>query len=406
MTDLRIIVNAIISFSFILPQKIPQEVGMDPSFAANIIYVTERGIQLGAYPGAAVVIGKDSAIIVEKGIGRVEWNGEVVRPAETMYDLASLTKIVSPTLAAMYLYDKDKLDILAKVKTYIPEYPHDNVHIWNLLTHTAGLPAGKSLPKNRGTEEYKRLIINSRLIYKPGTHYLYSDLSAIIMGIVIERITKMPLDKFVKDSIYTPLHLKSTMYLPDTSFYYRIAPTDNSRGKVSDPIAKKLGGVSGNAGVFSTADDLAIIAQLMLNKGEINGYRLFSRQTYWVFTSNWGHSRGLGWQMCDSSYGCGNFPKSSFGHTGYTGTSIWIDPEKKLFVVILTNRLDNPKTHASQKMLSAIRTDIVNLALGGTVPDTSKVTKFEINKLTDELARKERIRKQHRHKRVVKHKKK
>lgn len=385
MMNLKV-VSLIVSLS-ILPSKSPREAGMSMDKLDRIEYVARKGINLGAYPGTSIIIGKDSSIVYERGIGKQSWGGNNVIPSETMYDLASLTKVISTTSAVMFLYDRKKIDLDAPVLRYLPKFhggEKDEVTIGELLTHTAGLPAGLtkiSYSRNEVNDD----IINKKLICKPGKCYLYSDLGPVILGMIVERISGIPLNRLVRDSIFKPIGMNSTLYLPHDSMSYRIAATDVPAGQVSDELARRLGGVSGNAGLFSTAYDLAIFSQMMLNYGELNGTRIFKDSTVRLFTTNIREDRAFGWQTCKGRYGCGSLSTRAFGHTGYTGTSIWIDPEQDLFVVILTNRLNKPKTSSAQRVTIAVRNDIANIALSAVDEIHYIVKRLSINSMINKI---------------------
>jgi CubicO group peptidase (beta-lactamase class C family) len=287
-----------------------------------------------------------------------------------MYDLASLTKVVATTAAAMVLVDQGKLRLDERVTHYLPAFSgeaKDRVTIRDLLMHRSGLPAGRDFSKHVGPEAARRAMLATSLVRVPGSDYEYSDLGLDVMGFVIERITHEPLDQFVRHAVYTPIGMRSTMFRPASSLRARVAPTENAvaRGEVHDPTARALGGVAGNAGLFSTAGDLAVFAQLMLDGGVAGGTRLFADSIAREFTKPGPGWRGLGWQTCPGDGSCGQYLSTrAFGHTGFTGTSMWIDPERDLVVIVLTNWLHGRASGgvAPSGIVQDVRSDIVDLA--------------------------------------------
>lgn len=355
-----------------LPHVVPESVGMASSRLVGIDDVVRRGISAGGFPGAAVVVGRHGAIVWEHGYGTLDWDSGVTVDAErTMYDLASLTKVVATTAAAMVLVDQRKLLLDERVTHYLPEFTggdKDAVTIRDLLMHRSGLPAGRDLPGRGATSrEARRAVLATRLVRAPGTVTEYSDLGLDVMGFVIEHITHEPLDQFVERAVYGPLGMRSTMFRPPAALRARIAPTmeNVARGVVHDGNARALGGVAGHAGLFSTASDLAVFAQVMLDGGSEGSTRLFADSVARVFTQPGPDWRGLGWQTCPGDGSCGQYLSSrAFGHTGFTGTSIWIDPERDLFVIVLTNRVYARASGgaASEAIVQDVRSDVVDLA--------------------------------------------
>jgi len=355
-----------------LPHVAPESVGMSSSRLAGIDEVVRRGISAGGFPGAAVVVGRHGAIAWERGYGTLDWRSGVIVDAEqTMYDLASLTKVVATTAATMVLVDRGKLRLDDRVTRYLPEFTggdKDAVTIRDLLMHRSGLPAGRDLPRRGAASgEARRVVLATHLVRAPGTVTEYSDLGLDVMGFVIEQITREPLDQFVERAVYRPLGMRSTMFRPAAALRARIAPTiDNvARGEVHDGNARALGGVAGHAGLFSTASDLAVFAQLMLDGGVAGSTRLFADSIARMFTQPGPDWRALGWQTCPGDGSCGQYLSSrAFGHTGFTGTSIWIDPERDLFVIVLTNRVYARTSGgvASEAIVQDVRSDVVDLA--------------------------------------------
>ncbi|MEO8624233.1 MAG: serine hydrolase, partial [bacterium] len=362
-----------------LPIKLPAAVGMSASRLAIIDRVVERGIKAGGYPGASVVVGRKGAAVWEKGFGRLGWTDEsgIVVPERTIYDLASLTKVVGTTTAVMILFDEGKLRLDDQVSKFVPEFTgggKENVTMRMLLEHRSGLPAGRDLWRIAHTpEEARAAVISTPLFASPGQYYEYSDLGADMLGFAVEAIAGEKLDTFLQTRVFTPLGMSDTHYRPDPSLRGRIAPTEISpprgyplRGEVHDENAYALGGVAGHAGLFSTVSDLSIFAQMMLNGGTYSGTRIVADSTVKLFTHRGSvakSTRALGWDTCAGSFGCGKYlGGEAYGHTGYTGTSLWIDPDHDMFVILLTNRVHAAKARRPAKVISDVRADLADAA--------------------------------------------
>jgi CubicO group peptidase (beta-lactamase class C family) len=348
--------------------------------------VVADGIRRGAYPGAALVIGRHDRVLYARGYGRLTWSrsSPAVVPDSTVYDLASLTKVVATTTALMLLVERGKVRLDAPVATYVPEFDGPgtaSITVRQLLTHTSGLRADlpddelKAIPD--GPTLLARVLAQTPR-FPPGTRVVYSDLNAILLGEVVRRVAGEPLAGFVTREVLAPVGLVQTGFRPAASWRGRIAPTGVWRGHavagvVNDPSAAKLGGVAGNAGLFGTASDVARFAQFMLRQGALaDGRRLVAAETVRLFTTpaaNFGHrseARALGWQALPtgervSSAGTEFGPKS-YGHTGWTGTSLWIDPDRDLFVVLLTNRAFAPRARRSFTVLKQVRGQLADAA--------------------------------------------
>lgn len=356
--------------------RAPAEVGMSPDRLEIINRIMRRGITVGGFPGAAVVVGRRGAIVYEQGFGTLSYanSSAPVSADESIYDLASLTKVIGTTTAAMVLFDQGKLNLDAKVSTYIPQFVggmRDLVTVRMLLTHTAGLPPGRDVwRKHVSPAEAKEMVLTTKLQYKPGSGTTYSDLGADILGWVVEGAAAEPLDTFLASHVFGPLGMHNTGFKPADSLRYRIAPTEvfpprgyPLRGEVHDENAYALGGIVGHAGLFSTAGDLAIFAQMMLNRGEYNGTRIIADSTVKLFTGRATKTRALGWEVADGQHGAGDyFDEHAFGHTGYTGTSIWIDPDREMFVVLLTNRVHAAKVRRPSLVIADVRMDVADAA--------------------------------------------
>jgi beta-glucosidase-like glycosyl hydrolase/CubicO group peptidase (beta-lactamase class C family) len=333
-----------------------------------------------AFPGGVLAVGKDGALVHMQPLGRLSYDaGAAPVKADTLYDLASLTKVVVTTTMAMILVDEDKLDITKPVSAFLPKFTggaKDRVTVFHLLTHSSGLDAVAPLYKEiQGKDAYLERIQALPLGYEPGTKSLYSDLGEILLGEILERVAGEPLDGFARRRILAPLGMRDTGFKPPPALLERIAPTENDpwrgrllRGEVHDENAFALGGVAAHAGLFGTAPDLARFAQMLLNGGVYDHHRVVSRETLERFTRRAGipgSSRALGWDTPAPGSSAGTLlSPRAFGHTGFTGTSLWIDPDRQLFVILLTNRVHPSRDNdALPKVVRAAVSDGVVRAL-------------------------------------------
>lgn len=369
-----------------LPLKAPAAVGMSAERLATIDRVVRRGISAGGYPGASVVIGRRGAAVMQKGFGHLGWTSASpeVSADRTIYDLASLSKVIGTTTAAMILYDEGRLDLDAPVIRYLPEFgggSKDLVTVRQLLTHRSGLPAGRELWRTASNAvDARRIVLSTPLACQPGACFVYSDLGADVLGWVVESIAGLRLDTYLTERVFKPLGMSDTFYNPPDSVKHRIAPTEVApprgypvKGEVHDENAFALGGVAGHAGLFSTAADLAVFAQMMLNGGQYEDVRIVSDSTVALFTRRSAGTRALGWDTADGDGGSGeHLTEAAFGHTGYTGTSIWIDPEREMFVVLLTNRVHAARARRPAKVIADVRADLADAA-ALSVEDTDRI---------------------------------
>jgi len=364
----------------------PFSVGMDSALPARIDSIVRVGIAEGAAPGAVVAVGRYGRLVHLRGYGTLDYaTGSPAADATSLYDLASLTKVVATTTLAMILEEQGKLDLKRPVHLYLPEFDAPDkapITVEMLLTHSGGLEAGAPLYlKYRGRAEYIAQINARPLKSVPGTAAVYSDWDMVLLQAVIERITGETLDQLASDKVFRPLGMLDTQFNPDTSntaLRRRIAATmvDTARGgllqgTVHDGNAWALGGVSGHAGLFSSAHDLAAFSQFLLDGGSYNGVRILAPTTVarWTNRQSLLSSRALGWDTPAASSSSGHFfgPRS-FGHTGFTGTSIWIDPERGLFVVLLMNRvnshgLSNRHVQLRRDVADAVQSAIIDAPL-------------------------------------------
>jgi CubicO group peptidase (beta-lactamase class C family) len=350
---------------------------MDADRLVLIDRAVKQAVNAGGFPGAAVVVGRRGAIVWEKGYGSADWGFGLppVDATSTIYDLASLTKVVATSAAAMVLYDRGRLRLDAPVSRYLPEFrggDKDRVTVRDLLTHRSGLPAGRDLRGVHNARDARRAVLSTALEAPPGTREEYSDVGADVLGFVVEAVAGERLDRFVSRTIYQPLGLRNTLFLPGRDRRSRVAPTENVpprgyplRGEVHDEAAYALGGVAGHAGLFSTASDLAVFAQMLLNGGTYHGVRIVSDSTVARFTQRTAGSRALGWEMCLGGGSCGfHLGPRAYGHTGYTGTSLWIDPDQQVFVIVLTNWVHAAPSArvAPIAVLADVRSDVADIA--------------------------------------------
>jgi beta-N-acetylhexosaminidase len=363
---------------------------MDPRGEAQLqpaFDIIEKAIADKTFPGATLAVGYRGEVSVH-AFGKLSYDAKATATnLNTMYDIASLTKVVVTTTLVAKLAEGDfavPLDLDAKVERYLPEWAsgpqpewRHKVTVRHLLTHTSGLPAFKEYWRtSKGRADTLSRIFAEPLEYEPGTKEVYSDLGIILMAEIIERLTGRTLDDLAKAFIFSPLGMKDTMYRPPRKLWPAIAPTeidDNLRhrlvqGEVHDENAFAIGGVSGHAGVFSTAPGLAAFCQMLLNGGVYAHQRILRRVTIAQFTAPQqlsGGTRTLGWAVPTEGGSSGHyFSAHSFGHTGFTGTSIWIDPDRQLFVVLLTNRVHPTRENIKIQQVRPALHDAVMQALG------------------------------------------
>ena len=333
----------------------PTEAGFRPDGLAEVDRVVEAAVAARAFPGAVLAVGKDGVLAHLQPFGRLSYDeGAAAVHADTMYDLASLTKVIVTTTMAMILVDEGKLDISKPVSSFLPEFrggSKDKVTVWHLLTHSSGVDWWAPLYKDlKGRDAYLKRVLAMDLVYEPGSKSVYSDLGVLLLGEILERVAGQDINSFARARLFGPLGMKDTTYLPGPELLPRIAPTENDpwrghvlRGEVHDENAAALGGIAPHAGLFGTAPDLARFAQMLLNGGVFEHKRIVSRETLERFTKRQGvpdSSRALGWDTPSENSSAGTlFGPRSFGHTGFTGTSMWMDPDRHLFVILLTNRV-------------------------------------------------------------------
>jgi len=358
--------------------------GEDERFAGTFQEV-QKWIGMKAFPGAVLAVGQHGKLLAWKPFGKMDYSPDAEPvPKNAIFDLASLTKVTATTTAAEILYDRKLLDLDAPVTRYIPEFAgtpgHDQILVRNLLSHNSGLNSpGVLWTRARDRQAIMHLVYTLPTDFKPGERMQYRDYNFILMGEIVYRITGQRLDQFLKKNVFEPLKMKDTEFNPSPKLLKRIPPTEQDdvlrhelvHGVVHDENAFLMGGVSGHAGLFSSAHDLAILAQMYLNGGIYNGKRIVSAETLQLFmqrqSSPPGTSRALGWDTAVKGSFAGNLASPhAILHTGFTGTSIYIDPDRDAFIILLTNRV-NPtrRNNLIAKARPAIHTAVLE-TLDGT----------------------------------------
>ena len=357
---LNIFVYAVIISSVIITSPTHHaSASLTPKSLKPIANIVKKEIRAGRIPGAVIIIGNRDKKIFRQAFGyRSIKPKKLPMRVNTVFDLASLTKVIATTTAVMQLAEDGKLSIKDPVSEYWPEFRSngkEDITVRDLLTHYSGMRPDLSLQD--GWSGYKtavEMILDEKPLSEPRTRYMYSDINFEILGELVRRISDQPLDRYCAENIFRPLGMKHTFFKPDASLKKSIAPTQYRHGRkgeilcgeVHDPAARRMGGVAGHAGLFSTADDLSLFARMLLDGGKINGVRILKSSTIEMMTSPQSPPdrtplRGLGWDIAApfASNRDELVPEGSYGHRGYTGTFIWIDPVSRSYVIILTNRV-------------------------------------------------------------------
>jgi CubicO group peptidase (beta-lactamase class C family) len=348
---------------------------------AEIDQAVEQGIGSGVYPGAVVVIGRSDSILYARGYGHFTWSPKspVPSPDSTFWDIASISKVMGTASAVMRLVDAGHVNLDAPVRRYLPRFAggsKDQVTVRMLLDHTSGLRSYAPLFKQaRSRAQAIDLLYGERPVRRPGELPLYSDLNAIFLGLLVETVSGMSLDRFVAREVFEPLDLQQTTYHPSAVLRRRTMPSAVWRGQpvqgqVNDPNAAILGGAAGHAGIFSTGLDLARYAQVWLRSGSGPDGQWVSAATVRRFLTRGPNSgpRLLGWdtpeQNLDEPSLFGTLiSDAAYGHTGFTGTELWIDPARDLFLVFLTNRTFDPRVRDSMHRLRSVRVELSDAAI-------------------------------------------
>jgi len=322
---------------------------------ADITGIIQKEIAGGRIPGAVVETGQADTVLYRGALGwRATWPDSVPMTPDTVFDLASLTKVVVTTTAVLQLAERGRLDLDQPVAAYWPRFAANgkgSITSRDLLTHYSGLRADLDVRHPwSGYQTAMQMLVDEKPLARRGTRYLYSDENFEVLGEVVRRISGVPLDVYSDRTIFKPLRMTHTRFGPQISRTDAlIAPTTLGEPvphavRVNDPTAARMGGVSGHAGLFSTADDLARFARMLLKGGELDGVRVLQPASIALAVSaqspvSGQRLRGLGWDLAQATSGAGPvLPSESYGHTGYTGTLIWIDPASAKWAIILTNR--------------------------------------------------------------------
>ncbi len=321
---------------------------------AGVDRLVADAVSRHVFPGAVLAVGHGRGLLHLRAFGSQTYDRSSPPVGEdTIYDIASMTKVVATTPVVMALVDDSRLDLEAPVSRYVPEFTGDGretVRVVDLLRHSSGLPAWEALYRQlSGSKAYVARISTTALEAPPSSRALYSDLGMILLGEVAARAGGQPLDELAQKRVFEPLGLLDTGYRPAEAVWSRIAPTEEClwrrrliRGEVHDENAYAMGGVAGNAGVFSTAPDLARVAEMMLNRGLVGRKRMMKAETIALFTRRSevsGLAVGLGWQFAVGENSPAPWSTRAFGHTGLTGTMMWIDPGRDLYLILLTNAI-------------------------------------------------------------------
>lgn len=362
-----------------LPRAEPAAVGLDAARLQRVDELVAEGLAAKNMPGCVVCVGRHGKIALLKAYGNKQVEPTVVpMTTDTLFDMASLTKPVATATSILLLIEQGKLRLGDKVSSFLPEFAANDkepITIHDLLIHQSGLLADNSLRDyDEGPEVALKRICELKLLNPVGAKFVYSDVNFILLGEIIRRVSGQTVHEFSRDHIFQPLGMSETGYRPGESLRAKAAPTEQRdghwmQGEVHDPRAYKLGGVAGHAGLFSTADDLAVYAQMMLNGGTFGGRRILASQTVARMTRGDRVSsgvRGLGWdkRTAYSSNRGDLLSDSAFGHGGFTGTVLWIDPELDLFFIFLSNRV-----HPNGKgLINPLAGQIANVVASAVLP--------------------------------------
>ena len=379
------------SYAQPLPAGRPEEVGMSSERLARVHDIIKEAVARKDFPGAVLLVARNGKVVLKEAYGLSQVvPEEKPMTADMIFDLASVSKPVGTAASIMILVEQGRIRLWDRVNLYVPEFaayieegglPGENARLWHLLTHTSGLPpytdaaeAEKLYGRPCPTETLVKHIANLRKNNPPGKVFDYSCLGYITLAHILNKVTGRTLAEFAAENIFKPLKMERTFYRPPDEFRPLCAPTQIVEGTllqgvVHDPLARLQGGISGNAGLFSTADDLAVFSQMLLEGGEYRGVRILGplaveRMTE-IYPKVGESGRGLGWDL-DSDYATNGgdlFGAESYGHSGYTGTSLWIDPETKTTVVFLTNR-----AHPDDKGdIIALRSKVANVVAASII---------------------------------------
>lgn len=358
-----------------LPIVSPDAVGLSGERLATIDDVVTEGLNAGEMPGCVVCIGRHGKIAYLKAYGHRQIEPEKIdMTIDTVFDMASITKPVATATSVMLLVERGDLKLSDRVAEHIPEFAQngkDTITIEDLLLHQSGLTPDNALADYlEGPAKAIENVNALSLREPPKTKFMYSDVGFIVLAELIRKKTGQDVHQFSQENLFRPLGMTETGYLPAQKLRERSAPTEQRDGhwmvgEVHDPRAYHLGGIAGHAGLFSTAQDLAVFAQMLLNRGEYGGKRIVAAETLDEMTTGYEVSsgiRGLGWdkQTGYSSNKGEGFSDRAFGHGGFTGTTFWVDPELDLFVIFLSNRLHPDGKGTVNKLAGRIGTIVVD----------------------------------------------
>ncbi len=343
----------------------------------------DQAVRDSAFPGAVAVVGDAGGILASASAGTLDWTPSPRPGLGTLWDIASLTKVVGLTTAIMRLTEAGTLSLDAPVQRYLPEWTgpgKERVTVRDLLTHTTGLPAFRRLYlETTDRDTLISMVVETPLDTVPGARMVYSDFGLILAGRIVERVTGELLDRHLAGAVFEPLGMRETRYRPPPELLARIAPTEfdpwrgrHVHGQVHDENTAVMGGVSAHAGLFSTARDLARFARMYLNRGTLDGVHFLDPRTIALFTRVQDPAlshRALGWETPTGANSAGRrLSAAAFGHTGFTGTSLWIDPENELFVLLMSNRVNPSRENRRVYDLRGALADAVMDVLAPTVP--------------------------------------
>jgi uncharacterized protein YbbC (DUF1343 family) len=355
--------------------------------------IVDEAVGSGLIPGAVLLIGHNGKLIFRKAYGsRTLLPVREPMTLDTIFDAASLTKVVATTPSVMKLFEEGKIRIDDPVTKYLPEFQggKSDITVRLLMTHFSGMPPDVDLvPKWSGYATGIEKALSAKPIAPPGARFIYSDINFLLMGEIVRRLSGETLAEFAHNQIFAPLGMSDTGFLPAPSLIPRIAATEIDeetgepfRGVVHDPTSRYMGGIAGHAGLFTTAADLAKYAEMMLGMGEANGTRVFSAATVKKFTEPASPAdqpilRGLGWDI-DSPFSSNRgelYPIGSYGHTGFTGTSVWLDPSTDSFIIFLTNGVHLKRGNSLSSLRSRLATTIA-AGFGLSVPNNVTLTGY------------------------------
>lgn len=386
------------------PEAMPAQSAVQQQGFSAVDSLMEQAVAKGNIPGGVVLIGHNGKVVYRKAFGsRSLEPAREAMTTDTIFDLASLTKCIATTTSMMQLISEGRVRLNDPVRVYLPEFKQngkEDITVRELLTHFSGLPEDLDLKAPwQGRDTAFTMAMQAKPKYQPGTRFLYSDINFETLGFIVEKVTGKTLAEYASENIFAPLGMKDTRFLPPASWMPRIAPTQYDdegkmlRGAVHDPTARRMGGVAGHAGLFSTADDLAKYAQALLSGDRILSRLAVEKMSTPQQPATAASLRGLGWDI-DSPFASNRgelLPVGSFGHTGFTGTSLWIDPVTDTYIIILTNAV-HPNGHGSVVSLRAHIATAVASALDLTVDESEKLRLARITGYNESLMAERRIR--------------